>query len=379
MVFVAPKLSTKQAIEATAGLLLAARCKRKRFLCVMRFLMSAHCYRLRGPPPRIDTRNGFDNAMDDATARTKFNFTIPQLRELAAKLHLPMPCIITPERDTVPTLEALAMLCRRLKEPSTLFTVANEFGRSPAAYSRICKHTVHELFTRYKERLYFNRELVVRRIEGYCSAVRAKGAPLNCCWAFIDGTKQYVCRPSARDNPASAYENLQRALYNGHPRRHCFNWQGVTTPDGIIVSMYGPVEGRRHDSTMLNMSCLLDELASDEVFQGKVMYGDPAYGCSDFMCCPFPDTSGSAAKAAFNARMSSVREVVEWGFGRVKTQWSFLNWDKKLRSRQAAVGKLSLVAVLLTNAHTCMQPAGNQISMYFGLKPPSLDQYLGLE
>ncbi|KAE9156613.1 hypothetical protein PF002_g33572 [Phytophthora fragariae] len=79
--------------------------------------------------------------MDDATARTKFNFTIPQLRELAAKLHLPMPCIITPERDTVPTLEALAMLCRRLKEPSTLFTVANEFGRSPAAYSRICKHS----------------------------------------------------------------------------------------------------------------------------------------------------------------------------------------------------------------------------------------------
>jgi hypothetical protein len=105
------------------------------------------------------------------------------------------------------------MLCRRQKEPSTLFTVANEFGRSPAAYSRICKSTVH------KELLYFNRELVVMRVESYCRAIRAKGAPLK-CWAFIDGTKQYVCRPSARDNPASAHENLLRSLYNGHPRQH---------------------------------------------------------------------------------------------------------------------------------------------------------------
>ncbi|KAJ0390868.1 hypothetical protein P43SY_011211 [Pythium insidiosum] len=51
--------------------------------------------------------------------------------------------------------------------------------------------------------------------------------------------------------------------------------------------------------------------------------------------------------------MSSVRECVEWGFGRVKTLWEFVNWDKKLIIRQTTVGKLFYIAVLLTNCHTC--------------------------
>ncbi|GMG15158.1 unnamed protein product [Phytophthora fragariaefolia] len=205
-------------------------------------------------PPRINTANHFDSAMDDVTARTRFNFTVGELQLLSTKLCLPTPCIVTPERDAVPTVEALAMLCRRLKEPFTLFTVANEFGQSPATYTRICRHVVDLLYSAHKDLLYFNRHVVYRRIERYCEVIKDKGAPLACCWAFVDGTKQYVARPSARRNPAFKFKNLQRDVYNGHPRRHCLNWQAITTPDGIIVSIFGPVEGRRHDSTMLSMS-----------------------------------------------------------------------------------------------------------------------------
>ncbi|KAG2929188.1 hypothetical protein PC117_g14055 [Phytophthora cactorum] len=111
----------------------------KRFLRTMYFLIASHCFRLRDPPPRINTGNHFDPTMDDVTTRTRFNFTVRELQQLATKLQLPTPVIVMPERDAVPTVEALAMLCRRLKEPSLLFTVANEFGRSPAAYSRICQ------------------------------------------------------------------------------------------------------------------------------------------------------------------------------------------------------------------------------------------------
>lgn len=78
---------------------------------------------------------------------------------------------------------------------------------------------------------------------------------------------------------------------------------------------------------------------------------------------------------AFNRDMSSVRESVEWGFGRLKSLWEFLNWDKKQRVRQTP---LFVVGALLTNCHTCMQPLGNQISMCFGLAPPTLDAYLNL-
>ncbi|OWY96904.1 hypothetical protein PHMEG_00032709 [Phytophthora megakarya] len=84
----------------------------------------------------------------------------------------------------------------------------------------------------------------------------------------------------------------------------------------------------------------------------------------------------NAASSEFNSNMSSVRESVEWGFGRVKDLWEFMNWDKKQRVRQSPVGLNFYVAILLFNCHTCLQPVGNQISMYFGLMPPTLDTYL---
>ncbi|KAG3035694.1 hypothetical protein PC128_g1936 [Phytophthora cactorum] len=189
MVFIAPKLSAEQALVIVGSLLLAARGNRKRFLRTMYFLIASNCFRLRDPPPRINTGNHFDPTMDDVTSRTRFNFTVRELQQLATKLQLPTPVIVTPERDAVPTVEELAMLCRRLKEPSLLFTVANEFGRSPAAYGRICQQTVDELYTKHKDLLYFNRGVVAKRIGSYCEAINVKGAPLSSCWVFVDGTR----------------------------------------------------------------------------------------------------------------------------------------------------------------------------------------------
>ncbi|ETP08005.1 hypothetical protein F441_15896 [Phytophthora nicotianae CJ01A1] len=238
------------------------------------------------------------------------------------------------------------MLCRRLSEPSKLLTVASEFGRGTVPYSRIVKKPAQLLVNQHRDLVYFNYQLVHLRINEYVAAIHSKGSPLRMCWAFIDGTKQYVARPSARENPASEYENLQRALFNGHPRRHCFNWQSLQAPDGLIVSLFGPLEGRRHDYSMLNLSGLVDLMENDQsgIFCGKIIYGDPAYRCSRFICCPSIDTSTIAVK--FNRDMNSVRESVEWGFGRVKTQWEFLNWDKKNRARHTAVGNLFFVGVL---------------------------------
>ncbi|KAG2804248.1 hypothetical protein PC111_g18333 [Phytophthora cactorum] len=99
MVFIAPKLSAEQALVIVGSLLLAARGNRKRFLRTMYFLITSPCFRLRDPPPRINTGNHFDPTMDDVTARTRFNFTVRELQQLATKLQLPTPVIVTPERD----------------------------------------------------------------------------------------------------------------------------------------------------------------------------------------------------------------------------------------------------------------------------------------
>ncbi|KAF0743929.1 hypothetical protein Ae201684_001571 [Aphanomyces euteiches] len=328
-------------------------------------------------PPRIDFTNAFDRHLVDATAIEKYRFTISQLAELSIKLRLD-PFIVTATRDKVTRIEALAIVCRRLSELSKLFTVANEFGRSIASYYRIFLQTVRLLHSAHAGLLYLNKSLIKQRMLEYSAAVRAKGVRLTTCWGFIDGTKQYISRPIARRNPSHANENLQRSVYNGHPRRHCLNWQGITCPDGIMASMYGPVEGRRHDSTVLAKSEVLKEFQADQAFQNAVVYGDPAYSCSAFVVCPFSNPRPGSCEAKFNARMSSVRESVEWGFGRIKVLWPFIDFDKKQKALEAPIGKIFNIAVLLSNCHCCLQPLGNQISMYFDLAPPTLNDYLGI-
>ena len=56
------------------------------------------------------------------------------------------------------------------------------------------------------------------------------------------------------------------------------SFQSVASPDGLFMSMFGPVVGRRHDSYLLRESALLKRMEESFVF-GDVfykLYGDPA-------------------------------------------------------------------------------------------------------
>ncbi|OQR83529.1 hypothetical protein ACHHYP_14599 [Achlya hypogyna] len=254
--------------------------------------------RLRRPAGIPLYSNQFNSAMDDPTSIELYRFSMVQLALLSVKLGLPSN-VITPAGDNISRLEALALLCRWFTEPSKLFTVANEFGRSTAAVSRIVLHVTRQLYAGHVDLLYINADMIRARI--------------------------YIARPSPRPGNRT-HENLQRSVYYGHPRRHCLNWQGVTTTDGIIVSAYGPVEGRRHDSTVLSYSKVLDFFCTDTsgIYNGRVLYGDPAYRCNQFLLCPCPLASPGSRPQRFNSRMSKVREAVEWSFGRLKILWPFV-------------------------------------------------------
>lgn len=87
----------------------------------------------------------------------------------------------------------------------------------------------------------------------YSVTIKVAGADLDKCVGFIDGTAIFVARPGG---------GLQRACNSGHKRRHALKFQGVLTPDGLFVHLFGPLEGRRHDMTMYYRSGL-DELLPD--------------------------------------------------------------------------------------------------------------------
>ena len=59
-----------------------------------------------------------------------------------------------------------------------------------------------------------------------------------------------MCRPGKN----------QRLLYNGHKRYNYIKFQSVVAPNGVIANLFGPVEGKRHDSGMLADSGLLNQL-----------------------------------------------------------------------------------------------------------------------
>ena len=104
------------------------------------------------------------------------------------------------------------------------------------------------------------------------------------------------------------------------------------------------------------------------------LYGDPAYPLHRCLITPFPDINLTPQQAAFNGRMSAVRQCVEWGFGKIVQQFAFLDFKKNLKLFLQPVGKYYIVATILTNCHTCWY--GSQTSTYFNLAPPVFEDYV---
>ena len=66
-------------------------------------------------------------------------------------------------------------------------------------------------------------------IATYVDAVHSKGAALDNCFGFIDGTMRPIIRPMSN----------HRVVYNGHKRVHALQFQAVTLPNGLIANIYG--------------------------------------------------------------------------------------------------------------------------------------------
>ena len=104
---------------------------------------------------------------------------------------------------------------------------------------------------------------------------------------FIDGAKQPVCRPQVTGTCDRLSSNLQEAVYSGHKRQHCMNYQGAVAPDGLMLHFWGPFDGRCHDSTVLAESKVLEVFESTPELQHHYVYGDPAYGCAPNLMCGY--------------------------------------------------------------------------------------------
>ena len=189
--------------------------------------------------------------------------------------------------------------------------------------------------------------LAPAELEKFAQAVHNVGAPLTNCWGFVDGTVRPICRPG----------EMQRTVYNGHKRVHAIKFQSIVTPNGLVSNLYGPVEGRRHDSGMLADSAILPQLQQFSRNQNGAplcIYGDLAYPLRQQLQTPFRNPQLNPQQSAYNTAMRKARIGVEWVFGDITNFFKFLDFKKNVKLGLSPIGKMYIVCAFLMNIHTCM-------------------------
>ena len=101
---------------------------------------------------------------------------------------------------------------------------------------------------------------------------------------------------------------------------------------------------------------------------------DPAYSLKDHLLCPFGSANLTPDQRAFNKDTSSVRQCVEWGFGKVVQLFAFVDFKKNVKLFLHPTDRYYFLAHFLTNCHTCL--CGSQTSFFSRLNPPTLEEYL---
>ncbi|CAB4017499.1 Hypothetical predicted protein [Paramuricea clavata] len=303
---------------------------------------------------------------DNEECRTELRFAKGDLPVLKAVLGVPDK-ITCQQGTTCSGDEALCILLKRFAYPCRYSDMVSRFGRNPSELCLIFNEGLDFLYERHHHRLQsWNQPFLSPEIlQIYADAIHNKGAPLNNCFGFVDGTVRQIARPKYH----------QRVMYNGHKRVHSIKFQSVVLPNGLIGNLAGPYEGKRHDSMMLQESGLLTNLRQIAFYNNNPLciYGDPAYPLGVHLQAPFRERELTPAMAEFNREMSRVRVSVEWMFGNITKYFSFLDFKRQMKLHLSPVGKIYTVAALLQNAHTCLYE--NIVSHFFYLKSPSIHEY----
>jgi nuclease HARBI1 len=109
------------------------------------------------------------------------------------------------------------------------------------------------------------------------------------------------------------------------------------------------------------------------------IYGDGAYHASYGVAVPWEDPRGRRwlpqDKQNFNKALSSVRIAVEQCFGCTQVLWTYTAFNKGLTAGWQPVAVHFIIAILLTNCHTCLRSTSSAGSRFL-VPPPSVEDYL---
>jgi hypothetical protein len=249
----------------------------------------------------------------------------------------------------------------------------------------MCDYRMSIAFNLMASHLYHGWALPLSRIEIwepffpiFAQRMKLYGAPFDNLIGLIDGNFMRCCRPGGEGNWISTMD--QQVIYNGKEKRHGLKFLAVAFPNGF-VSLFGPVEGSKHDSTVLDESrwaaYLYDvELRTQQRF---CLFGDSAFGC-----CRYIQTmlKGALLQGGrnFNALMSRIRIHIENVFALQSNIFHFLSHEYGLRLGSTPVHELYVTATFLMNVRNIFY--GNQFLAAVGVDNSmrlTLDEFLAMK
>ena len=147
----------------------------------------------------------------------------------------------------VDKVEGMGIFLKRFAYPCRYLDMIPRFARPVPQLCMISNLVMDHIYTTWNHLLSaFNQEwLSIQNLIKFSDAVCQKSGAIDNCFGFVDGTVRPVSRPGKN----------QRVLYNGHKKVHAIKFQSLAVPNGLVANLYGPVEGKKHDSSMLVLDC----------------------------------------------------------------------------------------------------------------------------
>lgn len=307
------------------------------------------------------------NAMSQTDCINAFRFDRDQIRAIVSKLPFE-DVIITYQRDRCYSVEAFCIVLNRMSYPKQWHVMSKTFGRFPSALSRIFSTTMKMILQRAMPSILMY-PVTQERMEMYREALVALGVPANLRISHVlDAKKEQSCKPQFGE----------QQQWSVHKSGHGFKYQTAQAPDGLIAHCSNAADGRNADPGILGRSGLVQFWRNHPILRNYRLLADSAYPTNDVIIALFkrpPNGVLHWAFQLFNSTVSPPRSCVEWGYKQVVGLWAFVDFKKTQKIGLVSVEAFWHLACWLTNLHTCAN-GGNQISTFFGVAPPSLEEFL---
>ena len=209
------------------------------------FMLLYKMYSSRNPEFPYRSHSAFDlEDLDESECMAEFRFRKGDIVFLSDALEIP-DTVKCEQRSICDGIEALCILLRRLSYPCRYGDMIRRFAKPVPVLRMVTNQMIDHVYDLHGHRVtQWNQNIMSpAQLQSYCEAITARGAPLNNCFGFIDGTVRPITRPGEH----------QRVLYNDHKRFHGIKFQSVALPNGLIGNLYGPVGEHRVFSSFFHV------------------------------------------------------------------------------------------------------------------------------